>query len=106
MGKFDPADFNYERIREEDGVSHYQKILIKDVSVVTDIVELSYWSKQNIWVIFIEVINLKQFLPAYNIPDDHHHITLFVGRIKSGQDFRFLINRIAKDPKFLSQLGC
>ena len=108
MGKFNPLDFGYELVRTDDaeGVFHYQKIQVKKASVMTDVLELAYWNKQNAWVLFIELMNLKQFLPKYNISDEHHRISLFMGRIKSNQDFRFVMNKIIKDPSVIAQMGC
>lgn len=108
MGKFNPIDFKYELVHEskEDGVFHYQKIQLKEASVMTDVLELAYWSKQNTWVLFIEQMNLKQFLPkTYYISDEHHIINLYVGKIKNNMNFRFLTNNITKDPQVLVQMG-
>lgn len=108
MAKFNPIEFGYELVsKDEDaGTFHYQKIRLTKVSVMTDILELVYWSKQNTWILFVEMLNLKSFLPNTDISDEHHIISLFIGRIKNDMNFRFIMNNITKDPKVLVQLGC
>lgn len=101
--KFDPLQYNYELVSKSDGVCHFQKIISKE-PLVKDIIELSYWSKQDTWVIFIEAINLKQFLPP-GLEIGESKIPLFVGDLKKDFDFGFIIKRVAKDPELLIQLG-
>lgn len=105
MAKFDPLAFNYELVSEESGIFHFQKIILKEDCVLTDIIELSYWSDQKCWVIFLEMINLKQFLPNHDIPDESHPISLFIGEIRSDFDFRFIMNKIVKDAQIIIKLG-
>lgn len=105
MPKFDPLEFDYELVHREDGVLHFQKIILKKDCVFTDIVELSYWSKPDRWVMFVKAANLKQFLPEDTKLYEDNPITLFVGELKNDFDYRFIMSKIAKDPKLLIQMG-
>lgn len=104
MAKFDPLIYNYELIDKQEGVYHFQKILLKENCVVTDIIELAYWSKQDIWVIYLETINLKQFLPK-DTTIEECKMPLFIGEIKNDFDYQFQMKRICMDPKILIQMG-
>lgn len=102
MGKFNPLDFKYELAHEEHDHLLYQKIIIKEESLFTDLIELGYFKNSNTWALFITGSNLKPYLPAYKeIPN----ISLFIGKIKNNMNFRFLLNNICKDPKVIIQLG-
>ncbi len=103
--EFDPLEYGYELIHQQDGVFHFQKAMIKKDSVITDIIELAYWSRQKIWVIFIEFINLKPFFKDAPSFDESIKLTLFIGEIINDFDFQFQIKRICKDPEILIQLG-
>lgn len=103
MAKFDPTEFNYELVGERDGIFHFQKSIEKKELLITDIFELAFWSKEDTWVIFIETINLKQFLPQI-LAIENNKVYLFVGTIKNDFDFRFLMARSSKNAKLLLQL--
>lgn len=104
---FDPLEYNYELVEQyqEEGVYHFQKILVKTDRVITDIIELAYWSKQKTWVIFIEARNLKPFFKGAPAYDESLKCPLFVGEIKNDFDYQFQMKRICLDPKILIQLG-
>lgn len=105
MPKFNPAEFGYELVHEEDAVLHFQKIILKKDCVFTDIIELSYLSKLDRWILFIKTANLKQFLPDTTDLIQDNPITLFIGELKNDFDFRFIISKIIKEPKLLIQMG-
>lgn len=104
---FDPLEYNYELVQEskEDGVFHFQKILLKQDRVLTDIVEMAYWSKQKTWMIFIEAINLKPFYKGSLVYDEDLKVFLFIGEIKNDFDYQLLMKRICLNPEILIQLG-
>lgn len=104
MAEFDPLAYNYELINQDDGVFHFQKIIVKNDCVFTDIIELAYWSRQKIWVIFVEACNLKQFLPE-GLDISENKISLFVGELRNDFDYQLITKRMAKDPKLIIQLG-
>lgn len=104
--EFDPLEYNYELVHKEDGVFHFQKSTIQKDCIITDIIELAYWSKQKTWIIFIECINLKPFFKQAPHYDENFKISLFVGEIKNDFDFQLLMKRICIDPEILIQLGC
>ena len=103
MAKFDPTEFNYELVSQLDGICHFQKTIDKKELLITDIFELAFWSKDNTWVIFIETINLKQFLPEI-LAIENSKVYLFVGTIKKEFDFRLIMSKISRNPKLLLQL--
>lgn len=103
--EFDPLEYNYELVHDQDGIFHFQKATIKKDAIITDIIELAFWSKQNIWIIFIEAINLKPFFKGAPSYDENLKITLFIGEIKNDFDYQLLTKRICTDPKVLIQLG-
>lgn len=106
MAKFDPLEFNYELAENKEGVCHFQKVIDKENGPFTDIIELSYWSKPDRWVIFIKTSNLKKFLPPDTNIFQDIPICLFIGELKSDFDFRFIMTKICKDPTLLIQMGC
>lgn len=105
MATFDPLEYNYELVSKQDGVYHFQKKITTEKCVFTDIIELNYWSKQKTWIIFIDFLNLKQFMESEMQLDIDSKLTLFVGEIKNDFDFQFLMKRIVIDPQILIQLG-
>lgn len=103
MPRFNPLDFDYELISDNE-IDHYQK-KIKEKSPIV-IYELGYFKKENIWIIFIESTNLNQYLPEEKRISETFKITIYAGKIKSNYDFRFLMNKIVKKPEVIIQLGC
>lgn len=102
MAKFNPLDFKYELVQDDEDSLLYQKKIISEESVFTDLIELGYFKKANVWGLFITGSNLKSYLPSYKeIPN----ISLYIGKIKNNMNFRFLLNNICKDPKVIIQLG-
>lgn len=109
MGKdFNPAEYNYEVVHEskEDGVFHFQNKIRKLKLQFTDLIELSFWSKQNIWLIFVSSQNLKPYLRPDEYVDEDRKIPLFIGEIKNDFDYQFLMKRIIINPQKLMQIGC
>lgn len=106
--QFDPIEYNYELVHESkaDKVFHFQKKITKLKLPFNDIIELSLWSKQNIWLIFVSAQNLKPFLLPDEYVDEDRKIPLFIGEIKNDFDYQFIMKRIITDPKILIQLGC
>lgn len=104
MPKFNPNDFDYHIVRDEENIIHYQRKNVPEQLAIIDVLEFGYYKKENIWQLFIEVQNLKQFLPIQFHMMETYKIHLFIGRIKNNQDFRFLKNKILKDPKLLIQI--
>lgn len=104
MAKFDPIEFNYELVGEQDGIVHFQKVIEKNNLRITDIFELAFFSKENAWMIFIETNNLKQFLPEI-LDIENTKVSLFSGELKNDYDFRFIMTKITKNPKLLLQLS-
>lgn len=103
--KFDPLEYNYQVVADMPEAINYQRtISAKDCSI-TDIIELAFWKQQNIWVLFIESINLNQFLPASSQIEESYKIPLFVGQFKSAFEYELVMKRIVKDPKIIIQLG-
>jgi hypothetical protein len=103
---FDPLEYNYESISSKDGIHHFQKV-ISAPPQVQDIIEISYWSKQKMWIIFMEAMNMKPFIELEKdmvLPEDTK-IPLFIGEIKSAFEYELIIKRICTDPKILIQLG-
>ena len=98
--KFDPIEFNYELVNAQDSVFHYQKVLVQPDCIITDIIELAFWSKQNTWIIFIEASNMKQFAQDMQF-DEWDKITLFIGKLNTDFDFEFQMKRICIDPQIL-----
>jgi len=105
MPKFNPDQFDYEKISDEEDVACYQKIIIKKDVVFTDLIELIYWKKANIWMMIIKSENLKRLSPEFRSLETEM-ICLFMGTIKREYDFRFLMKKIVKDPKVIAQMGC
>lgn len=106
MAKFNPLGFNYELVHQYPNVDHYQRKLATENCNLSHLLELTYWIKENIWVIYVDRMNLKPLLKGQYISDESHHINLYVGRIISNQDYRFLINKHTKDPFFIYKLSC
>lgn len=104
---FDPLEYNYELANQSpaDGVFHFQKKITKLKLQFNDLIELSFWSKQNMWFIFISSPNLKPYLLPDQYVDEDRKIPLFIGEIKNDFDYQFLMKRIITDPKLLIQLG-
>lgn len=103
---FDPIEYNYELADKSptDGVFIFQKIIKKEC-MITDIIEIAYWSRQKSWCIYIMTDNLKQFLPGKKIFEDNRVISLFIGEIKNDFDYQFIMKRIITDPEILIQIG-
>lgn len=104
---FDPIEYNYELADKspEDGVFVFQKIIQKKQCVITDIIEIAYWSKQKYWCVYVMTDNLKQFLKGKTPFEDNRPISLFIGEIKNDFDYQFLMKRIITDPEILIQIG-
>lgn len=102
--QFDPVEYNYELVSTSDGTHHFQKSTSKPLQV-QDIIELSYWSKQKTWIIFIEAMNIKPFLGTDIDINQDMKIPLFIGEIKSAFEYELIMKRICTDPKVLLQLG-
>lgn len=98
--QFDPTEYNYELVGENDGTHHFQKIITPSLQI-KDIIELSYWSKQKIWIIFIQAMNMKPFLEKDMCIDEDMKISLFIGEIKSAFEYELIMKRICTDPKLL-----
>ena len=105
--QFDPLEYNYELVHESkaDGVFHFQKKITKQKLQFNDIMELSFWSKQKIWVIFVSSQNLKPYLRPDEYVDEDRKVPLFIGEIINDFDYQFLMKRIIMEPKILIQLG-
>lgn len=102
---FDPLEYNYELVSKNNDVCHFQRSLKRKEITIQDIVEIYYWSIPGIWVIYVESINLNQFLPADSQVTESMKIPLFVGQIKGDFDYQLLTKRICTDPNVLIQLG-
>lgn len=103
--KFDPLEYNYQIIGDMEEAINFQRIISKKDCSIADIIELAFWKKQKIWVLFIESINLNQFLPEISQIQESYKISLFVGEIKSAFEYELILKRIVKDPEILIQLG-
>lgn len=105
MAKFDPKEFNYELYGNTDGVLHYQKNIDTDKPSFIDVIELAYYSKVDSWAMIVKSENMRQFVPDIDFSDGDI-FSLFIGKIKNDFDFRFIMNKIVKDPKAIVQMGC
>lgn len=103
--EFDPLQYNYELVSNNNGVVHFQRTIKKKEITIQDIVEIYYWSTPRIWLIYIESINLNQFLPQDSQVQESIKIPLFIGQIKGDFDYQLLTKRICTDPQVLIQLG-
>lgn len=103
MSNFNPLDFDYELISNEEGIAHYHKRLYANKPLV--IYELAHYRTENIWLIFIESTNLNQYLPKDKHIAETYKINLYAGKIKNNYDFRFLMNKIVKRPDMIAKLG-
>lgn len=102
---FDPLEYNYELVSQNNDVFHFQRTLKKKEITIQDIVEIYYWSIPKMWVIYVESINLNQFLPINSQVTESIKIPLFVGQIKGDFDYQLLTKRMCTDPTVLIQLG-
>lgn len=103
--QFDPLEYNYELVSNKNDVCHFQRIIKKTECTLPDVVEISYWALPKIWIIYIESINLNQFIkPEYHVIESIK-IPLFIGQIKGDFDYQLLIKRMCTDPNVLIQIG-
>lgn len=105
MAKFDPKEFNYEIYIDDADVLHYQKHITTEKPAFADIIELVYWKAADVWVLLIKTQNLKQFLPDLDFSEDIP-IILFIGKLKTKFDFKYIFKKIVKDPELIIKLGC
>lgn len=103
--KFDPLEYNYELVSENNSVFHFQKVLKKEKLSITDVIEISFWSTLGIWIIYVESLNLNQFLPSHCKVEYSMKIPLFIGQIKGDFDYQLLTKRICMDAETLIQIG-
>lgn len=103
MPKFNPLDFEHELVGEQDEIIHYQRKVEKNKPPV--IYELAYYKKEHVWLIFIESTNLNPYLSNQQQISETYKIPLYIGKINSYNDFRFIMKRIAKKPELIVKLG-
>lgn len=103
--QFDPLEYDYELVSNQNDVCHFQRIIKKKECTIQEIVEMCYWSIPGIWIIYMESINLNQFLPAHSQITESTKIPLFIGQIKGDFDYQLLVKRICTDPEILIQVG-
>lgn len=103
--RFDPLEYNYRLVNNIEEAFNFQRIISKEDCNMADIVEIAFWKKQKIWILFIESINLNQFLPENKQIHESYKISLFAGEIKSAFEYELIMKRIVKDPEILIQLG-
>lgn len=103
--RFDPLEYNYRLTCDIEEAFNFQRIISNNDLSITDIIELAFWKKQKIWVMFIESLNLNEFLPEASHVKESYKIYLFAGEIKSAFEYELIIKRIVKDPEILIQLG-
>lgn len=57
---------------------------------------LNHFKKNDAWIIAVDGINFKNYLEESLIPDQ---FVVFIGFIKTDEDFKLIYDRIAKHPK-------
>ncbi len=104
--EFSPSAYNYELVGKENGVFRYQKISVQKDSVITDLLELAWWSEPDYWIIYVDPERLHEMFPKHKFPSlSDDPITLYVGEIRCHEDYEFLINRIVKKPEIIKLIA-
>ena len=100
MEKFNPENFGYQIDNEYDDCDVYNRLEVingKERTLMLDLtLTLNYFKKPKSWVILIDGMNFKDYLPEELICS---HYVVFMGYIETDEDFKLIYDRIAKTPE-------
>ena len=106
MKKFNPETFGYQIADEYDDCIVYNRLEVingKERTLMLDLtLTLNYFKATKGWVILVDGRNFKDWLSEDIIPS---HFTVFLGRIETDDDFKFIFDRLITHPKDIIKMA-